>query len=157
VSFLTDEAVAQRATAEVAYAPAAAEGIDLSRARARRVFHAALAASLQTSGDRTAEEMQGLLGWFHLRYTNNELQSVLDSAASFYPKVISAPKRGDLADAATRKRNPVIGNVELTEAGQKMRAPRGASLTDLGSIGVRSTVLMWSGAEGAGKIAKALV
>jgi hypothetical protein len=141
--------------------PAGAEdGIDLdgpAGKRARRVFHAALAASLQNRGVRTAEFMQGKLGWFKLRYTNNELQAVLDTADRFHPAVIDAPKRGDVTDPATGKPNPVIGNVELTPEGGKLTAPRGASLTDLGNTGVLWTVLMWKGFDGFSGIVKALV
>ena len=126
--------------------------------RARRVFHAALAASLQNRGTRTAEFMQGKLGWFKLRYTNNELQQVLDTADRFAPAVIEAAKRGDVTDLATRRTNPVIGNVKLTErTGEKLSAPRGGSLTDLGKTGVLWTVLMWKGFSGFSIIVKAAI
>jgi hypothetical protein len=135
------------------------DGINLDDSggkRARQVFHAALAASLQDRGDRTAEFMQGKLGWFKLRYTNNELQDVLDTATRYRPKVIDATERGRLTNA-TGERNPVIGNVVLSPTGEKLTAPRGASLTDLTKTGVLWTVLMWKGFDGFSGVVKLLV
>jgi hypothetical protein len=137
--------------------PTRAEGIDLGGPggkRARAVFHAALGASLQDRGTRTAESMQGKLGWFKLRYTNNELQQILDTADRYRPKVISAPKRGDVMDPVTGEPKPVTGNVELTEKGETIHAPRGASPTDLGETGIRSTVLMWEAFSNSEKLVK---
>jgi hypothetical protein len=86
--------------------------------------------------------MSGQLGWFVLRYTDGELQDVLQTARSF--GAIDTPNSAGLDE-------PVHGNVELADDAKKLKAPRGASLLDLGKNGVWATVLMWNIFGGAEK------
>jgi hypothetical protein len=87
--------------------------------------------------------MQGRLGWFRLRFTNNEMQELLKSARAY--KVVSTPELPNLD-------KPVTGNVELTEDGKKLKPPRGASARDLGHIGVATTVLLWKAYDPVSKV-----
>jgi hypothetical protein len=109
--------------------------------RARAVYLGALIASIGRFGGRTVDEMRGKLGWFILKYTDNELQVILDTARRY--GFLHTPQiQNELFGVL------VTGNVTATKEGKKLPVPRGGSPSDLSRNALSTGLLMWSSFTG---------
>jgi hypothetical protein len=88
-------------------------GTERAKRRAQRVYHAVLVQRLAERKLTAQQLLEEQIGWFWLRFTPEELDDLLESAAEVYSDVERVDERGD-----------TTAKYRATPKGEKLPKPR---------------------------------